>query len=281
MVMVAVILFAVMDSVSKYLTRFYPVSTVVWARYTFHTVLVILVLGPRLGAELVRTRRPGAQVVRGLLLLGASLFIVTSLKYLPLAEVCAISFVSPLIVTLMAVFILREKVELARWLAVVSGFIGVLIIIRPGSGLFSWAALLPLASSLCFASYQILTRRLAGLENPMTSIFYSGLVGTLLLALPLTITWVPVQEISHLALFALIGTISGCSHLMLIKAYEHAPASAIAPFSYTQLIWATAIGYFAFNDFPDHWSLIGIAVLIASGIYTVRHAQQTRNAGES
>jgi drug/metabolite transporter (DMT)-like permease len=271
MIMAAVAMFAVMDSISKYLARFYPVTTVVWARYLFHTLLVIVVLGPRLGSALVRTSRPGAQFVRGLLLAGASLFFVGALKYLPLAESSAIQFIAPVLVTVMAVVVLKEKVGLARWIAVLSGFVGVLTIIRPGSGIFTWASLLPLGAAACFASYQILTRRLAGLESPYTSIFYSGLVGMLLVSIFLPYHWAPPRSGLHLALFAAMGIIAGLSHLTLIKAYDFAPASRLAPFSYTQMIWATAAGYLVFGDFPDYWSLAGIVILMASGIYIATH----------
>lgn len=271
MIMTAVILFSVMDAISKYLTRFYPVSNVVWARYLSHTLLVVLVLGPRLGWALVLTRRPGAQFARGLLLTAATLFFVTALKFMPLAEATAIQFLAPLLVTAMAVVVLKEKVELACWVAIVCGFIGVLIIIRPGSGIFTWASLLPLATAVCFAAYQILTRRLAGLESPYASLFYTGLVGAVLLSIQLPYAWSPPQSGAHLGLFAVIGILGGIGHLILIKAYDLAPASSLAPFSYTQLIWVTAIGYLAFDDFPDIWSFVGMAVLMASGIYTATH----------
>ncbi len=271
MIMTAVALFAVMDAISKYLTRFYPITNVVWARYFSHTLVVILVLGPRYGLALVRTTRPVAQFIRGLLIATASFSFVAALKYLPIAESSAIAFLAPLLVTVAAVVVLKEKVEFARWVAVLCGFIGVLIIIRPGSGIFAWASLLPLATAFLFAAYQVLTRRLAGLESPYTSIFYSGLVGSLLLAIPLPYTWTTPHNMMHIALFAAIGIIGVSGHLMLIKAYEHAPASRLAPFSYTQLIWVTAIGYLAFDDFPDFWSLFGIAVLMASGIYIATH----------
>lgn len=271
MILAAVAMFAVLDSISKYLTRFYPVTMVVWARYALHTLLVVLALGPRLRLALVRTARPGAQCVRGLLLASSSLFFVGALRYMPLAETSAISFLAPLLVTLLAVMVLKEKVESARWLAVAGGFVGVLTIIRPGSGIFAWASLLPLGTAACFGWYQILTRRLAGLESPYVSIFYSGLVGTLMLSLVLPWSWTPPRSASHLALFAAIGIIGGLSHLILIKAYDFAPASRLAPFSYSQLIWATVAGYIAFGDFPDHWSLIGIGILMACGIYVATH----------
>jgi drug/metabolite transporter (DMT)-like permease len=271
MVLTAVAFFSVVDVLSKYLAQFYPVGMVVWARYTFHLLLVVVVLGPRFGLALVRTARPGTQMLRGLLLAIASILFVNALKYLPLAESTAIAYLAPLLVTLMSVLFLKEKVELARWLAVACGFIGVLTIVRPGSSVFTWAVLLPIGNALAFATYQILTRRLAGLESPYTSIFYSGLVGTLLLSAALPYSWVmPINGV-HTAMLIILGMIGGLGHLILIKAYDHAPASRLAPFSYSQLIWVTTIGYLAFGDFPDTWSLVGIAVLVASGIYTATH----------
>ena len=175
LISIAVILFAVMDTISKYLTRDYPVTNVLWARYLFHTLLVIAVIAPRHGTVLVRTNRFGLQAVRGLMLAGASLLFVTAIKYMPLAEATAIQFISPLLVTLLAVIFLKEKVDLSRWLAILAGFSGVLIIIRPGSGIFTWASLLPLGTAILFASYQVLTRHFAGRESPYTLIFYPGM----------------------------------------------------------------------------------------------------------
>ena len=271
MIMTAVAMFVVMDSVSKYLSRFYPVPAIVWARYFFHLLLVVIALGPRVGLRLVRTRRLGAQLVRGLLLAGSTLFFVFAIKQMPLAETSSITFIAPVLVTLMAAFILKEKVELARWLAVAGGFVGVLIIIRPGSGVFTWTSVLPLGSATCFACYQILTRKLANLESPYTSIFYSGLVGSVMMSLTLPYVWTLPRSLNHALLFVVIGIIGGLSHLILIKAYDYAPASRLAPFSYTQLIWVIVIGYLVFGDFPDRWSLIGITVIVASGIYIATH----------
>lgn len=275
MVMTSVVFFSVGDLLAKYLTRFYPIPLIVWARFACHLLLVIALLGPRHGRVLVRTARPLTQIVRGVLLLLGSLFFIGALKYMPLAEATAIAYLAPLLVTLMSVIFLKEKVELARWVAIFCGFIGVLIIIRPGSGIFTWAALLPIGNAISFATYQILTRRLAGLESPYTSIFYVGLVGTALLSAAVPSIWTPPQSPSHLALFGAIGLLGVLGHLILIKAYDHAPASRLAPFSYSQLIWVAAIGYFAFGDFPDGWSLLGIAVLVASGVYIASHQRRS------
>ncbi len=275
MVMTAVAIFSVGDLMAKYLTRFYPIALIVWARFAFHLLLVVVVLGPRYGRSLVRTTRLGAQALRGLLLAFGSVFFVSALKYMPLAETTAIAYLAPLLVTLMSVVFLKEKVELARWIAVFCGFVGVLTIIRPGTNVFTWAVLLPIGNAISFASYQILTRRLAGLESPYTSIFYAGLVGMALMSFVLPSVWTPPQSALHAALFVGIGTLGGFGHLILIKAYDHAPASRLAPFSYSQLIWVAAIGFLAFGDFPDAWSLLGIAILIASGIYIASHQRRS------
>jgi drug/metabolite transporter (DMT)-like permease len=276
LVLIAVIFFCITDLLAKYLTRFYPVSLIVWARFTFHLLLVVLLLGPRYRSRLVKTKRLAEQVLRGLLLfLGAMLFI-SSLKFLPLAEATAIAYLAPLFVTLMSVAFLKEKVELARWIAVLCSFGGVVIIIRPGSGVFTWAALLPIANAITFATYQIVTRRIAGLESPYTSIFYAGLVGCVLLSAILPDIWMLPQNSWHAVCFVTIGLLGALGHLILIKAYEYAPASRLAPFSYSQLIWVAIIGFFVFGDFPDGWSLLGMAILVASGIFMAN--QQRRQA---
>ncbi len=273
LIMAAVAMFAMMDSIAKYLARFYPVPGIVWSRYAFHLLFVVLILGPRWRGQLLRTSRLGLQVLRGFLLAASSMFFFSALKFLPLAEASSITFIAPILVTLAGSIVLKERVEPARWLAVCGGFIGVLIVIRPGGEAFRPAALLALCTAVCFASYAVLTRKMAGLENPYTTIFYSGLVGTVVLAVVLPFAWSAPATPGHAALLALMGLLGGGSHLVLIKAYEHAPASRLAPFSYTQLVWVLIMGYLVFGDFPDHWSLVGIAVIAASAIYIATHQQ--------
>ncbi len=274
----AVAIFSLLDFFSKYLTRSYPITLVVWARFTFHLALVIVVIGVRGQLSLVKTQRPGAQIVRGLLLALCSILFVSGLHYMPLAETSAIAFLAPLFVTVISVVFLKEKVELARWLAVVCGFVGVLVIIRPGSSVFNWAVFLPMANALGFAFYQIQTRRLAGLESPYTSIFYAGLIGTVLLSLVVPFVWVTPQSGVHALMFVVMGMLGGLGHLVLIKAYNYAPASRLAPYSYSQLIWVAIIGYIAFGDFPDTWSLVGMAILVGSGIYIATHQRNSDRA---
>ena len=273
MIMTAVAMFTMMDSMAKYLSRFYPVPGIVWARYAFHLLFVVMILGPRMRLRLVRTRHLGLQIVRGILLAASSMFFFSALKFMPMAEASSISFIAPMLATLLGVVLLKEKVKPARWIAVAAGFIGVLIIIRPGSGIFSWVAVLPLATAASFASYQILTRRLAGVDNPYTSLFYSGVVGTMMLATVLPFEWTTPKTVMHALMLPAIGFVGGLSHLILIRAYDQAAVSTLAPFSYTQLIWVILMGYLVFGDFPDHWSLIGIGVIMASGIYIATHQQ--------
>jgi drug/metabolite transporter (DMT)-like permease len=202
---------------------------------------------------------------------------ISSLKFLPLAEATAIAYLAPLFVTLLSVYFLKEKVDMARWIAVLCSFAGVVIIIRPGSGVFTWAALLPICNAITFAIYQIVTRRIAGLESPYTSIFYAGLVGCVLLSAILPDIWILPQSSWHAAGFVTIGVLGALGHLILIKAYEYAPASRLAPFSYAQLIWVAIIGFFVFGDFPDGWSLLGMAILVVSGIFMAnQQRRQTR-----
>jgi drug/metabolite transporter (DMT)-like permease len=282
MVLSAVVFFSITDSLAKYLTRFYPVSLIVWARFAFHLLIVVVLLGPRHGRRLIRTQHLAEQVLRGLLLMIGSVIFISALKFMPLAETTAISYLTPLFVTLMSVAFLKEKVEPARWVAILCGFVGVLIIIRPGSSVFTWAALLPVANATTFAIYQIVTRRLAHMESAYTSIFYAGLVGTILLSVVLPDVWVLPQNWVHTVAFVTLGLFAAFGHLILIKAYVYASAARLAPFSYTQLIWVATIGFIVFGDFPDLWSLLGMAILIASGIFMVsRERRSARQDGST
>ena len=271
LMLLAVMLFTAMDTLTKHLTRHYPVNMVLWARYLVHVALFLALVLPRRGLSGIRTQRPALQVLRGVLLSAAAFCFVTAIAHMPLAEATAIAFVAPILVTVLAVIFLKEKVETGRWVAIACAFGGVLVIIRPGSDVFTWAALLPLVNAVFFAGYQVLTRRLSGLESPHAMIFYPGLLGLILYSFTLPYAWTPPANLQHLALLGVAGILGVISHLILIKAFELAPASRLAPFSYSQLIWVTLSGFLVFGQFPDRWSLIGIGILIASGIYCANH----------
>jgi drug/metabolite transporter (DMT)-like permease len=268
----AVSIFACMDTIAKYLTLTYPVAAIVWARYTFQMLFMLAVLAPRLGFDLLRSRRPGLQIVRGVVLTLSSLVFFTALSVMPIAEASAITFTSPLLVMAFSVAFMRERVDRRGWIAVGASFAGVLIIIRPGADIFSWAAILPLATAVCFAAYQLLTRKLAGVDRTLTTLFYPAAAGTVMLSLALPLFWTEPASPWHAALFMITGIVGGVGHFILIRAFEHAPASFIAPLQYMQLVTVIILGYLVFGEFPDAWSLLGMAIIVTCGLFiAARH----------
>ncbi|QXI29834.1 DMT family transporter [Pseudomonas vanderleydeniana] len=262
----AVLLFASHDALSKYLSGFYPIVMVVWARYVVHTLLMLVVFVPRSGfSAVVRTRRPGLQLLRALCLIGTSLFFTTGLRYIPLAEATSVNFLAPLLVTALSVPLLGERVSRGQWAAVIAGFVGVLIIIRPGSALFTPAILLPLCSALCFGFYQLLTRMLSGVDSPTTSNFLTGILNSLIMTAMLPFFWSAPTLVHGLFMIGL-GTCGMLGHLLLTQAFRHAPPAMLAPFSYGQILFAGMYGYLVFDHMPDMFAVIGIAVICLSGL---------------
>jgi len=275
LVVAAVGIFAVMDTIAKFLARSYPVSGVVWARYAANLLVLLVFLSARGQLGLLRTARPGLQFMRGLLLAVASLLYFTSLTVLPLAEAAAIGFVMPLFLALLAVPMLGERMDGARLAAVLVGLAGALIIVRPGATVFTPYALLPVGMALCNALYQILTRRVAGIEHPLTSLAWGAIVGAVLLSFALPFAWVTPTDPGHWVLLGIIGVLASVGHFTLIRAYDYANATGLAPFFYTQLIWVMLLGWLVFGDFPDGWSLLGTGIIVASGIYLIGHQRLT------
>jgi drug/metabolite transporter (DMT)-like permease len=270
----AVSTFAVVDAIAKYLARTYPVPLVVWARYTSQTLFMVLVLGPRLKLDLVRSLRPGLQVIRGIVLVVSTMLFFSALAFMPLAEASAITFLSPLVLAGMSVWLLRERVRRSAWAAIIAGLIGVLIIIRPGGDVFTPAAILPILTAVCFAAYQLLTRKLAGIDSTFTTLFYGAIVGTVLITLVVPFFWqTPARALDWL-LFGVIGVLGGAGHFVLIRAFTHASPSTLAPFVYVQLVAVLVLGYLVFGEFPDGWSLVGMAIIVLSGAWIA--ARQAR-----
>ncbi|MCK6449666.1 MAG: DMT family transporter [Alphaproteobacteria bacterium] len=270
-------LFVTMDAVAKYLSLFLPVLQIVWARNVFAIACTLPVLrGQRPGISL-RSARPGLQLVRSGLLLASTFFFFSAIQHIPLADANAISFVSPLLVTALSVPFLGEQVGIRRWAAVVVGFVGALIIIRPGASGMQAASLLALGSSFCFAFYQIATRVLASSDNALTTALYSPLVGAIATSLVMPFVWVSPTP-TQWAFLVTVGALGGLSHFVFIKAYEKAPPSMLAPFSYTQLIWSVTLGYILFDNLPDRWTLLGAATVVTSGLYTLYRESVRRRA---
>jgi len=274
LIVAAVSTFALMDTTAKYLSRTYPVPGIVWARYAAQTLFLVVVLAPQLRLGLLRTRRPGLQLLRGGILAASTVFFFSALALMPIAEAVAITFLSPLLLTAASAWLLKERVRRSAWAALLAGFIGVLIIIRPGGGVFTPAAILPILTAVSFAAYQLLTRKLAGVDSTMTTLFYSAIVGTVLLAPGLPLYWRFPESGFDAALFAVLGVLASAGHFVLIRAFEHAPPSVLAPFVYSQLVAVLVLGYLVFGDFPDGWSLLGMAIIVLAGAWIA--ARQAR-----
>ena len=258
--------FGCLDTLSKYLVAYYPAAALVWLRYVLQTLVMLAIFLPRMGRRLVRTSSPGLQFVRGLMLVVSSVVFVLALLQMQIAEVASIVFLAPIIVALAGGPLLGERVSARTWLALAGGFTGVVLIIRPGGGAFTWWALLPLACAFMFAGYQILTRKLAGHEDPITTLFFPGLIACFVVP-PIfpgafEIPTVPL----HVAMLAVIGILGAVGHFMLIRAHALAPATLLSPFGYTQLVVVLTLGWLVFDQLPDGIALAGIGLIAGSGL---------------
>jgi len=262
----AICSFTLLDATAKHLSATYPVPMIVWARYFFHVVLLALLFGPRMGTRLVRTRRPLMQLVRGAMLGLSSLFFFLGLAYLPLADAGAIASIAPILVTVLAVRFLGERAPAGTWWALAVSFAGVLLIVRPGSSVFSWAALLPMCTAFCFATYQLLTRRLSGVDDGMATLFLGGLVSAVIMCAVVPLFWTSPRSGLDAAMLVATGAIGAFGHMLLVRAFDHAPATLLAPFGYTQLVAAITVGWLVFGNFPDAIALGGMALIVASGV---------------
>lgn len=271
--------FTTLDATAKYLSLQLPVVVGLFARYAVQAALVGGWLGwarARHGRNLLRTAHPRFQLLRGMLLLATSALLFIGLRHMPLAEFTAVGMLSPVLVTVLAAVVLYEHVSPLRMVLVLGGFSGALMVVRPGSGLFGWAALIPLAMALVYAGFQLLTRRLSHLEHPMTTHFYTGLVGTVIVGAVL-IGFDPQHSAQALhdappllwALLLLVGVAGTVGHLCLILAVRVAPMSTLMPFTYLQLGFAAFAGWLAFGHIPDAWSMAGIAVVAGCGAASV------------
>ena len=260
-----VLVFSISDAVGKVIAEAYGGLMVSWARFVFATITLPLILPHRL-REMVATRQPGLQAIRSLVVIGANTLFFVSLRYIPLADAVAIGFVSPFITTALAIPILKEKVGIRRWAAIAVGFVGVLVIVRPGFEARHWAYLLPMVSATFWAFYVVLTRKLGSSESPLATLFYTPIAGAIALSLSAPLYWEwPRPE--HWWLLVLIGALATGGHLTLIRAYRLATASTLAPFNYASIVFATLFGYGLFGTFPDPWTFVGIAIIVASGVY--------------
>jgi drug/metabolite transporter (DMT)-like permease len=270
----AVACFACLDTSAKVLSAHMAIMQIAWARYTGAFLLATAVSNPITRPGLLASRRPGLQIIRSVLLLGSTVLNFLALRYLQLAEALAITFSTPFLVAVLSGPMLGEWVGWRRWTAICVGFLGVLLVTRPGFGGIHPAALFSVAASGCYAFYIVTTRLLAQVDSNQTTLFYSNLVGALATLPILPAVWTTPQEPLHIVLMIAAGVFGGAGHYLLIIAHRLTPASVLAPFMYTQLVLVGAFGYFIFGDIPNGWTLTGAAIVVASGLYMLYRERQ-------
>jgi len=257
--------FATLDTSAKVAALTLPVLLGLWFRYIFQAVITTAIMLPQRGRALFRTGRLGAQLLRGALLLVTSLFTFLSVKYMPVGEFTAIAMITPLVVTLLAATLLGEHVSRRRWVLVAGGFVGTLIIVRPGGALFGWHTLLPLAMVSTYSAFQILTGKLVKTEDAVTMHVYTGWVGALLASLALPFVWVTPRTATEWTALTLMGLMGTVGHFLLILGYRRAPAASLMPLLYAQIAFAMLGGWLVFRHIPDGWSLLGMILIAFCG----------------
>ncbi|WP_281889892.1 DMT family transporter [Limnohabitans sp. TEGF004] len=266
LLLVAVLCFAALDTTSKRVTTEVPLLMAVWARYFFQALLTTGVVLPIKGLDVFKTKNPRQHITRGVLLVSVTGLAFASLQFMPVGEFTAIVMTVPLLVTLLATRMLGEHVSTQRVILVCAGFIGTLIIVRPGTQVFGWPLLIPLALVIVNSAFQLLTSKMARTEDAMTTQFYTTWVGTAMASVPLYWFWVPVTDTQVLLELVFMG-VSGCiGHFLLILAFERSPAGTLMPYMYAQIAFAMLGDWLVFGHVPDHGSLLGIALIALSGI---------------
>jgi drug/metabolite transporter (DMT)-like permease len=265
------------DVTAKYLTHALPAVEIAWLRFLVFALIMVPAMIPGSPLFALRTGCVNIQILRGATLLGSSLFFISGLKFLPIAEASATGFVSPLFVTALSIVFLGEKVGMRRWVATAVGLLGVLVILRPGTGAFHPAALFPIVSALSWAGTLVMTRMMSGSERAITTMTYSSIVGLGILSLLVPFFWVtPGWEAILLGVF--IGVASTAGQWIVVLAFRYADASVLAPFQYIQLLWVSIFGFLLFGEVPDIWTITGAAFIIGSGLYTAHRERVRRSA---
>lgn len=274
LLMGSTIFLACSDAMGKYLTKSLPPVEIAWLRFTMFVLIMlpVLIRHPRA----LKSINPGVQTLRALALLASSLLFITGLRYLPIAEASATTFIAPIFVTGLSILLLGEKVGKRRWAATIVGLLGVMIVVRPGTAAFHPAAVLPILSALAWAGTLVLTRKISGGDHVITTMAYTALVGFLVLSAIVPFYWVaPTWQ--QVAIGACIGIAATTGHWIVVLAFRYADASVLAPFSYSQLVWVTLLGFILFGEVPDIWTVAGAAVIIGSGLYTAHRERMRRN----
>ncbi len=278
LMLIGMFTFSAVDTTAKFLTdSFHPVQ-IIWFRQLgllAGVLLLLLIKGP----SLMRTSRMPLQILRGALAICSALLFVFAIKYAPLADVVAATFVAPFFLTILGAMILGERVGIHRWSAVLVGFVGALIIIRPGMGAIHPAVMLAVLAAFAYAVRQIIGRLLSDTDPTITTIAYTAIIGSLLISIPLPFVWQAPQSGLQILLLIVMAVLAAFGEILVIKALEVAEAVVVAPIHYTLIIWGTLYGYFVFNQLPDQWTWTGTAIIVAAGLYTLQRERQLKKAG--
>jgi drug/metabolite transporter (DMT)-like permease len=285
LILLSTVFLSTSDITAKYLSKTLPSIEIAWIRFVVYALIMVPAMLPGSPLYALRTMGLKFQLQRGLALLGSSVLFITALGYLPIAEASATSFVAPLFVTGLSIIFLSERVGIRRWIATAVGLAGVLIILRPGTGAFQLAALLPVASAFAWACTLVMTRVMSGRDHAITTMTYSAIVGVCVMSVLVPFVWI-APSWNDLLLGLLVGVASTTGQWIVVLAFRYADASVLAPFTYIQLLWASIFGFVIFGEVPGAWTITGTAFIVASGLYTahrerVRRSQLLAVVGES
>jgi len=269
------VMLPIMDGFAKYLSSTLPVLQITWSRYFFTIVITLPIMLVFFRKNLTWTEQPKLQLIRGLLLFCANILFFYSISIISLAKALTLAFIAPLIVTALSPFLLGEKVGFRRWAAVVTGFIGSLIVIRPGFVELNLASIAALGTGVLYGFYLIITRKLHDSDNPLLTLLLTGIVGAVLGSIIMPTVWVSPTITEWYMMFA-IGFFASLGHLFIILSLRYADASKLAPFGYFEIVTNIIIGYYFFNHFPDSWTFLGLFIIISSGIYLFRREHKIR-----
>lgn len=265
LVVLALACFATLDTTTRHVSISISLLVALWFRYAIQAVITTVVVWPGRGRRVFLTRHPKFQLARGLLLFACSILAFFSLKYMPVGEFTAIALLAPLVITVFAAWKLKEKIRPLRWTLLVGGFIGTLVIIRPGTHHFDWTVLLPLMLVITNSAFQLLTSQMAKTEDPITMHFYTGWIGTILASLVLPFVWEMPADWTVWLQLLIMGVLASIGHFLLILAYGRAPAATLTPYMYAQIAFGVLGGWVVFHHLPDQWTFVGMGLIALCG----------------
>lgn len=269
MIVTATLLISTMDAVVKEVSETYSVLQIAWLRFLVQCAMLPILVPRTKASRLLKTTRPGLQALRAGLLLVMSVSFFAAIHLIPLADAYAISFLAPFLITALSVPLLGETVGWRRWIAVIVGGAGVVLVIRPGSGAMEWGALLALLMAFSSAVFHLTTPILGRTEDPVTTLYYGGILGAVVLLIALPFVWV-TPGILDWCLLVLIGVLGTLGHFVMMRAFQRMPASSLSPFLYLNLLWVTIYGLIFFDEMPDAWAISGSTLIVVAGCYMFR-----------